>query len=82
MKTGDFEFSVFLSFSGLIVLSTVIYGLATGDIVTVGGGRYSADIIWLSSDNESDRFWFAVCFHLFIAGFCAYQAVQTAKGKD
>lgn len=76
---GRLIFSIGVS---IVAFGTVVYGLMSGDIVTIGGGsRYEQEIIWQSRAEEPRLFWFAVVAHSAIGAFFAYMAFRDARGE-
>lgn len=67
----------------IVALGTVVYGVMTGEIPTVGGGsRYEQEMIWQSRIGEPRLFWFAAVTHSAIGAFFGYMALRDARGQE
>lgn len=66
----------------IVAFGTVIYGLVTGHIMTLGGQGRNPDMIWQSRMSEPQLFWFAVGVHSAVGVFFSYLAVTEAMGRE
>lgn len=83
MSGKDLGGSIFLAGLTVVLIGSVAYGLLTGEIPTLGGtGRYEADILWQSREDEPRLFWFAVSYHLVIAVGAAVLGMRIAGDEE
>lgn len=83
MNEKDFGMCVFLFGAAVVLFGSVVHGVVTGAIPTLGGeGRYDTAILWQSREHEPRLFWFAVGFHLVVGGGAAWLGIRIARGKD
>lgn len=68
--------------TAVLLLGTVVYGLVTGEIPTVGGRRYESELIWQSREQEPRLFWFAIVVHLAVSIAAGFLARHNWLGRD
>lgn len=83
MNEKDIGMCVFLGGAALVLFGTVVYGVLTGTIPTLGGeSRYDSEILWLSREQDRRLFWFAVGYHLLVGSGATWLGIRVARGKD
>lgn len=83
MSGKDSGVCVFLGGAAVVLLGSVVYGLLTGEISTMGGeGRYDSDLLWQSREREPRYFWFAVGFHFVLGSGAAWLGVRLARDDE
>ncbi len=83
MSGKDFGIRVFLGGAAVLLLGSVVYGLLTGEIPTIGGeGRYDSELLWQSREQAPRYFWFAVGFHLVLGSGAAWLGARLAREDE
>jgi hypothetical protein len=82
MNADNCRRGIFCLGVAVTAFGTVVYGLFTGDIVTLGGSGRDPDMVWQSRAGEPQLFWIAVGIHVAVGSFFGYMALREARGKE